>query len=119
MVDVLVVTVTVLVLTDGGGTTAVVVTVETLLVVVVDDVVVEPDAAAITPQATRLFDPPVGALAKLSAVWWTISEAPELFRRSPAVIRLVVVTSFAEPSERTCSAVRSPLAGKPLWSGAW
>jgi hypothetical protein len=118
MVGVLVVTVTVLVLTDGGGTTAVVVTVETLLVIV-DDVVAEPDAAAMTPQATRLFDSPVGALAKLSALWWTISEEPELFLRSPAVIRLVVVTSFAEPSERTCSAVRSPLAGNPLWSGAW
>lgn len=121
--DVVGVTVTVLVLVDGGGTTAVVVTVVTLLVVVVDDVVVddvvaEPEAAVITPQAIRLLSP-VDPAVRSSAVWWTTSEEPELFRRSAAVTKFVVVTSFAEPSDRTCKAVRSPLAGKPVWSGAW
>lgn len=58
------VTVTVLVLVDGGGTA--VVTVVTLVVVVVDEVVVEA-GAAITPQATRLPESPVGVLPKLSA----------------------------------------------------
>jgi hypothetical protein len=102
------VTVTVLVLVDGGGTSTVVVIV--LTVVVVDDVVVVA-AAAITPQATRLPETPVGLLPKLSGFWWTISAVPELFLRSAAVKKLVVVTSFAEPSGRTCNAVRSPLAG--------
>ena len=31
----------------------------------------------------------------------------------------VVVTSIAEPSSRTCSEVRSPLAGCPVWPGTW
>ena len=104
------VTVLVLVLVDGGGTTAVVVIVVTLVVVVVDEVVVEA-VAAITPQASRLPASPVGVLLKLSALRWMISALPEPFLRSAAVNELVVVTSFAEPSERTCSAVRSPLAG--------
>ena len=107
------VTVTVLVLVDGGGTAVVVVIVVTLVVVSVDEVVVAEDAA-ITPQATRLPDSPVALPLKLSAVWWMTSAVPELFRRSEAVNRLVVVTSFAEPSLRTCNAVRSPLAGKPV-----
>jgi hypothetical protein len=105
------VTVLVLVLVDGGGTATVVVTVLMLVVVVVvvdDDVAA---AAAITPQATRLLDSLVGLLPKLSAVWWTTSAVPALFLRSAAVNKLVVVTSFAEPSDRTCNAVRSPLAG--------
>ena len=93
----------------GGGTSTVVVTVETL-VVVVDEVVVA-DPAAMTPHATRLAEFPAGLLLKLSAFWWMISALPKLFRKSAAVNRLVVVTSFAEPSGRTCSAVRSPLAG--------
>lgn len=50
------VTVLVLVLVDAGGTTVVVVLVVTL---VVDEVVVADDAA-ITPQASRLPDSPVG-----------------------------------------------------------
>jgi hypothetical protein len=101
------VTVLVLVLVDGGGTTTVLVLVLTL---VVDDVVVA-DAAASTPQAIRLFDSAVGPLPRLSTVWCRISALPELFFRSAAVNELLVVTSFAEPSERTCNAVRSPLAG--------
>ena len=101
------VTVLVLVLVDAGGTTVVVVLVVTL---VVDEVVVADDAA-ITPHASRLPDSPVGAVVpRLSAVWWMISAVPELFLRSAEVNALLVVTSFAEPSERTCSAVRSPLA---------
>ena len=99
----------VLVLVLGGGTSTVVVTVETL-VVVVDEVVVA-DPAAMTPHATRLVEFPAGLLLKLSAFWWMISALPKLFRKSAAVNRLVVVTSFAEPSGRTCRAVRSPLAG--------
>ena len=108
MVGVLVtVTVLVLVLVDAGGTTVVVVLVVTL---VVDEVV--DDDAAITPQARRLPDSLVGAVVpRLSAVWWMISAVPELFLRSAEVNALLVVTSFAEPSERTCKAVRSPLAG--------
>lgn len=101
------VTVLVLVLVDGGGTTTVLVLVVTL---VVDEVVVA-DPAAITPQAIRLFDSAVGPLPRLSAVWCRISALPELFRKPAAVNELLVVTSFAEPSERTCNAVRSPLAG--------
>lgn len=96
----------VLVLVDGGGTATVVVLVVTL---VVDEVVA--DAAAITPQAMRLLGSAVGPAPKLSALWCRINELPELFLRSAAVNELLVVTSFAEPSERTCSAVRSPLAG--------
>jgi hypothetical protein len=107
------VTVTVLVLVDGGGTSVVVVIVVTLVVVEVDEVVVADDAAS-TPQATRLPDSPVELPLKLSAVWWTTSAVPELLLRSAAVNRLVVVTSFPEPSFRTCNAVRSPLAGKPV-----
>jgi hypothetical protein len=102
------VTVTVLVLVDGGGTA--VVTVVTLVVVVVDEVVVEA-AAAITPQATRLPDSPVALPPRLSAVWLMTSAVPEPLRKFAAVNKLDVVTSFAEPSERTCNAVRSPLAG--------
>lgn len=102
------VTVLVLVLVVAGGTTAVVVLVVT---VVVGEVVVADDAA-ITPQARRLPDSPVGAVAlRLSAVWWITSAVPELFLRSAEVNPLLVVTSFADPSERTCKAVRSPLAG--------
>ena len=103
----------VLVLVDGGGTAVVVVIVVTLVVVEVDEVVVA-EAAASTPQATRLPYSPVAPLLRLSAVWWTMSAVPELLRRSETVNRLVVVTSFAEPSLRTCNAVRSPLAGKPV-----
>jgi hypothetical protein len=103
------VTVLVLVLVDGGGTATVVVTVLMLVVVVVDEDVGAD--AAITPQANRLLDSLVGLLPKLSAVWWMTNAVPELFLRSAAVNKLVVVTSLAEPSERTCSAVRSPLAG--------
>ncbi len=103
------VTVLVLVLVDAGGTTVVVVV---LVVTLVVDEVVVADDAAITPQASRLPDSPVGAVVpRLSAVWWMISEVPELFLRSAEVNALLVVTSFAEPSERTCKAVRSPLAG--------
>ena len=104
------VTVTVLVLVDGGGTAVVVVIVVTLVVVVVDEVVVEA-VAAMTPQASRLLEPLVDVLLRLSASWWMTSAVPEPFLRSAAVNELVVVTSFAEPSERTCNAVRSPLAG--------
>jgi hypothetical protein len=104
------VTVLVLVLVDGGGTAVVVVIVVTLVVVVVDEVVVAA-GAAITPQATRLLELPVGLLPRLSGSWWMTSAVPELFLRSAAVNELEVVTSFAEPSERTCNAVRSPLAG--------
>ena len=57
------VTVTVLVLVDAGGTATVVVAVLTEGVVV-DEVVVP--AAAITPQATRLPDSPVGLSPRLS-----------------------------------------------------
>jgi hypothetical protein len=53
------VTVTVLVLVDAGGTTVVVVLVVTLVVVSVDEVVVAA-AEAITPQANRLPESPVG-----------------------------------------------------------
>jgi hypothetical protein len=104
------VTVLVLVLVDGAGTTAVVVIVVTLVVVAVDEVVVE-SVAAITQQASRSPDSPVGVLLTLSAIRWTISALPEPFLRSAAVNELVVVTSSAEPSGRTCNAVRSPLAG--------
>ena len=38
---------------------------------------------------------------------------------SSAVKASVVVTSFAEPSSRTCSDARSPLAGCPLWPATW
>ncbi len=106
----LLLTVTVLVLVVGGGTATVVVTVLTL--VVVDELVAA--AEVITPQATRLPDSPVGLVDKLSANWWTTSAVPELLLKSAALSKLVVVTSLAEPSLRTCSAVRSPLAGKPV-----
>jgi hypothetical protein len=62
------VTVTVLVLADGGGTAVVVVIVVTLVVVAVAGVVV-PAAAALTPQATRLPDSPVGLVPKLVGSW--------------------------------------------------
>jgi hypothetical protein len=104
------VTVLVLVLVVGGATAVVVVIVVTLVVSVVDEVVVA-DAAAITPHASRLPESPAGAPPRLSALWRTTSEVPELLLRSAALNELVVVTSFAEPSERTCNAVRSPLAG--------
>jgi hypothetical protein len=104
------VTVLVLVLVDGGGTATVVVTVLTEVVAVVDEVVVAA-AAAITPQASRLPVSPVGLAPKLLTSWWMTSAVPEVFLRSAAVNELLVVTSFAEPSERTCNAVRSPLAG--------
>jgi hypothetical protein len=103
------VTVLVLVLVDGGGTATVVVLVVTLVVGVV--VVEVADDAAITPQASRLPESAAGVLARLFAFWCRISALPELVLRSAAVNALLVVTSFAEPSERTCSAVRSPLAG--------
>jgi hypothetical protein len=106
------VTVLVLVLVVGGGTATVVVTVLTLVVVVVDELVAA--AEVITPQATRLPDSPVGLVDKLSANWWTTSAVPELLLKSAALSKLVVVTSLDEPSLRTCNAVRSPLAGKPV-----
>lgn len=100
----------VLVLVVGGGTATVVVTVLMLVVgVVVDEDVAA--AAVMAPQATRLLDSAAGVLPKLSAVWWTINAVPALFLRSAAVNKLLVVTSLADPSERTCRAVRSPLAG--------
>jgi hypothetical protein len=102
------VTVLVLVLVDGGGTA--VVTVVTVVVADVDEVVVAADAA-ITPQASRLLEAPVDVLPRLSAAWVITSAVPKLFLRSAAVNELVVVTSFAAPSGRTCNAVRSPLAG--------
>jgi hypothetical protein len=102
--------VTVTVLVSGGGTATVVVTVLTLVVVVVLEMVVVAAAEAITPQAIRLPDSPLSPL-KFPGFWWTTSAVPELFRRSAAVNALVVVTSFAEPSGRTCNEVRSPLAG--------
>ena len=105
--EVTLVTVTVLVL--GGGTATVVVTVLMLVVAVGEAVVVA--AAAITPQASRLPKSLVGLLLTLSAFWWMTSAVPEPFLKSAAVSKLVAVTSFAEPSERTCNAVRSPLAG--------
>ena len=102
------VTVLVLVLVVGGGASVVVVTVVTVVVAVADDVVAA-GAAAITPQATRLPESPV--LVKLPGSWWMTSALPKLFLRSAAVNAVVVVTSFAAPSGRTCSEVRSPLAG--------
>jgi hypothetical protein len=104
------VTVLVLVLVDGGGTAVVVVIVVTLVVVAVDGVVVA-DAAAITPQANRLPESVVGLVPSSVGSWWITSAVPELFLRSAAVNELVVVTSFAEPSGRTCNDGRSPLAG--------
>lgn len=103
----------VLVLVTGGGTATVVVTVLTLVVVVdevVDDVVVA-DAAAMTPHATRLPVSSAELSPKLPGSAEMTSEVPELFLRSAAVNPLVVVTSFAEPSGRTCKAVNWPLAG--------
>lgn len=116
----LTVTVLVLVLVTGGGTATVVVTVLTLVVVdeVVDDVVDVADAAAMTPHATRLpasspeFSPNVPGSAEMT------SEVPELFLRSAEVNPVVVVTSFADPSGRTCRAVSWPLAGNPVWPDA-
>ncbi|OBI87861.1 hypothetical protein A5661_07250 [Mycobacterium asiaticum] len=112
------VTVLVLVVSDGGGTATVVVTVLTLVDVeteeVVDEVVEEvvvADAAAMTPHATRLPVSSVEASPRLPASEVTTREVPELFLRSAAVKPLVVVTSFAEPSGRTCKAVNWPLAG--------
>ncbi|COY37919.1 Uncharacterised protein [Mycobacterium tuberculosis] len=39
--------------------------------------------------------------------------------RSSMVKASVVVTSIAEPSPRTCSEARSPLAGVPVCPGTW
>lgn len=102
------VTVLVLVLVVGGATAVVLVV--TVVVAVVDDVVVADDAA-MTPQAIFLLDSAPAVLPRLSASWWMIRADPELLRKSAAVNALLVVTSFADPSERTCRAVRSPLAG--------
>lgn len=118
------VTVLVLVLVVAGGTTAVVVvTVVTLVVVavdeVVDDVVVVEDAAAMTPHANRLPVSSAEGSPKVLGSEEMTSEVPELFLRSAAVKPLVVVTSFAEPSGRTCKAVSRPLAGYPVWPDAW
>ncbi len=56
-------------------------------------------------------------LAKLSAPSWMISALPSGPLRSALVKALVVVTSLAEPSDRTCNDVRSPLAGWLVWPG--
>jgi hypothetical protein len=50
-------------------------------------------------------------LAKLSGFSWIINAVFSPASRSEAVNAFVVVTSFAEPSERTSRDVRSPLAG--------
>ncbi|OBS00248.1 hypothetical protein A9W98_26105 [Mycobacterium gordonae] len=108
----------VLVLVVAGGTTAVVVVIVVTLVVAVDDVVedvvdevVVADAAAMTPHANRLPVSSAELSPKVPGSEEMTSEVPELFRRSAAVNPLVVVTSFAEPSGRTCKAVSWPLAG--------
>ncbi len=111
------VTVTVLVLVlvlAGGGATAVVVVIVVTLVVEVDEVVDEvvvADAAAMTPHATRLPDSSAELSPKVPGSEEMTRDVPELFLRSAAVNALVVVTSFAEPSGRTCNAVSWPLAG--------
>ena len=56
-------------------------------------------------------------LAKLSAPSWMISAAPSGPVRSALVKASVVVTSLADPSDRTSSDVRSPLAGWPVCPG--
>jgi hypothetical protein len=48
----------------------------------------------------------------ISAVFWPLS-------KSVGVNASVVVTSVADPSERTSSEVRSPLAGWPVWPDFW
>ncbi len=105
----------VLVLVLAGGTTAVVVvTVVTVEVVVVGEVVDEAvvaDAAAMTPHATRLPVSSAEPSPKVPGSAEMTSDVPELLRKSAAVKPLVVVTSFAEPSGRTCNAVSWPLAG--------
>ena len=58
-------------------------------------------------------------LAKLSAFSWMMIDVFAPASRSSAVKASVVVTNSPEPSSRTCSDVRSPLAGCPLWPGAW
>jgi len=110
----------VLVLVTGGGTTTVVVTVLTLVVVdeVVDDVVDVADAAAMTPHATRFPASSVAPSPRLPGSAVITRDVPELFLRSAAVNPLVVVTSFADPSGRTCRAVSWPLAGNPVWPDA-
>lgn len=113
--EVVVVSVT-LVVAGGAAGVTVVVTVDVDVDVDVEAVAFV--GAAITPHATRLPASPVarvswsgpgvplteyrgGMLAKLSAFSWMISAVPSAPRRSAAVNALVVVTSFAEPSERT------------------
>ena len=113
----------------AGGTGAPVVSVTV-------DVLVETDADAVagarTAQATRPPASPVasvsasgpgvpswvyrcGILAKLSGPSWIIRALPSGPFRSSAVNASVVATTFPEPSERTFSGVRSPLAGCPVW----
>ncbi|GBG36837.1 hypothetical protein NJB14197_08900 [Mycobacterium montefiorense] len=59
-----------------------------------------------------------GTIAVVVAVVTLLVVAVDDFRSSAAVSKLVVVTGLADPSERTCKAVRSPLAGKPECSAA-
>src|SRR6478672_277864 len=58
-------------------------------------------------------------LAKLSAFSWMMIAVPAPPSSSSAVKASVVVTSLAEPSSRTCSDDKSPLAGCPLWPDTW
>src|SRR6478735_7269799 len=57
--------------------------------------------------------------AKLSAFSWMMMAVFAPASRSAAVKALVVVTSIAEPSWRTCNDARSPLAGWALWPATW
>jgi hypothetical protein len=103
------------------------------VVSVMVEVLVETDvevavAGARTAQATRPPASPVdivsasgpgtpswvyrcGILAKLSGPAWIIRALPSGPFRSSAVNASVVATTFPEPSERTLSGVKSPLAG--------
>src|SRR6478672_88636 len=58
-------------------------------------------------------------LVKLSAFSWMMSAVFAPPSRSSAVNASVVVTSIAEPSSRTCSEARSPLAGWAVWPATW
>src|SRR6476620_5069696 len=58
-------------------------------------------------------------LAKLSAFSWMMIAVFAPPSRSSAVNASVVVTNFAVPSWRTCSDVKSPLAGWLVWPAFW
>jgi hypothetical protein len=101
---------------DGTGL-AVVVIVDVDTEVDTDVLVLVALAGLSTPQAMCLSDPV--ACEPMSAPWSSTIEEPSEPLSWSRLKPSLVATSLPEPSERTNSGGRSPLAGWPVCPGAW